>query len=52
MKIIKGFKIGVDYAVAKNMIANLWYYDLKGKNLGNIQGTKEKTILAQMSFWF
>ena len=48
----KGWKIGVDYAVAKNMVANLWYYDLKGKNLGNQQGNKERTILAQMVFTF
>ena len=48
----KGFKVGVDYAVAKNMVANLWYYDLKGKNLAGQQGNKEKTILAQMVFTF
>jgi hypothetical protein len=48
----KGWKLGVDYAVAKNMVANLWYYDLKGKNLGNLQGNKERTILAQMVFSF
>jgi hypothetical protein len=48
----KGWKFGVDYAVAKNMVANLWYYDLKGKNLGNAQGNKEKTLLAQMVFTF
>jgi hypothetical protein len=45
----KGFRVTADYTVAKNMVAGLQYYDLKGKGNG---GEKEKTFLAQMMFYF
>ena len=45
----KGIRVSADYTVAKNMVAGVQYYDLKGKGAG---ATKEKTFLAQMMFYF
>jgi hypothetical protein len=45
----KGFRVGADYAVAKNMVATVDYYDIKGKdNAGN----KAKTVYTQLIMTF
>ena len=44
----KGFGIGVDYTVAKNIVAAVKYYDLEGK-----EGSKDnQTIYGQLNFTF
>ena len=45
----KGFRLTADYTVAKNMVASVMYYDLKGKGP---RSTKEKTVVTQMMFTF
>lgn len=41
----KGYSLGVDYTVAKNMVLGVQYYDLKGKEHG---GDKVKTTWSQL----
>ena len=44
----KGYGIGVDYTVAKNMVASVKYYDLEGK-----EGSEDdKTLYAQLNVTF
>ena len=47
----KGWGTGVDYTLAKNMVASVEYYDLSGKNLGPIN-ISTKTIWSQLSVTF
>jgi predicted porin len=44
----KGYSIGANYAVAKNMIANVVYYDTKSKETD----AKSKVIWSEMDFTF
>ena len=48
----KGWRFTADYTVAKNMVASVMYYDVKGKNLAGNRGSKERTAIAQMVFTF
>ena len=44
----KGYGVGVDYTVAKNMVASVKYYDLEGK-----EGSEDdKTLYAQLNVTF
>ena len=46
---LKGYGIGVDYTVAKNMVAGIQYFDLKDKDLGD---AKHKTLWSQLIVTF
>jgi len=46
---LKGYGIGVDYTVAKNMVAGVQYFDLKDKDLGD---SKHKTLWSQLIVTF
>jgi len=45
----KGYGVGVDYTVAKNMIAGIQYFDLKDKNDAEL---KRKTLWSQLVITF
>ena len=45
----KGFKFGGNYAVAKNMVAEVYYWDLKGRENSD---TKTKTIWTALNVTF
>ena len=45
----KGYGVGVDYTVAKNMIAGIQYFDLKDKNTDEL---KRKTLWSQLVITF
>jgi len=45
----KGYGVGVDYTVAKNMIAGIQYFDLKDKNDAE---AKRKTLWSQLVITF
>ncbi len=45
----KGFRIGGNYTIAKNMVGTVTYYHIKGKDNA---GRKAKTIWTQMIFTF
>ena len=45
----EGFKVGANYAVAKNMVATVEYVDLEGKlNDAN----DDKTVWTELKFFF
>jgi hypothetical protein len=44
----KGYRIGADYTVAKNMIASVYYYDLDARDGDD----DSQTILSQMNIFF
>ncbi len=46
---LKGYGVGVDYTVAKNMVAGVQYFDLKDKDLGD---AKHKTLWSQLIITF
>jgi len=46
---LKGYGVGVDYTVAKNMVAGVQYFDLKDKDLSD---TKHKTLWSQLIITF
>ena len=48
----KGFGVGVNYTVAKNMIAGVQYYDLKSKGNNIVGNDKAKTIWSQLVVTF
>ena len=45
----EGYGVGVDYTVAKNMVASVKYYDLEGKD---VDGEDYETIYAQLNVTF
>ena len=45
----KGFRLSADYTVAKNMVARVSYFDLKGKD---VEGKKQKTYYGEMIVTF
>jgi len=45
----KGYGVGIDYTVAKNMVAGIQYFDLKDKNDAE---TKTKTLWSQLVITF
>jgi hypothetical protein len=47
----KGYGVGIDYTVAKNMIAGLQYFDLKDKNNNN-KDFKRRTLWSQLVITF
>ena len=47
----KGYGVGVDYTVAKNMVAGIQYFDLKDKNDNN-KDFKRKTLWSQLIITF
>lgn len=50
---LKGYGIGVDYTVAKNMVAGIQYFDLKDKDNYTEDGNqKHKTLWSQLIITF
>ncbi len=52
---LKGYGVGVDYTVAKNMVAGIQYFDLKDKDdstLTTSNGPKHKTLWSQLIITF
>ncbi len=47
----KGYGVGVDYTVAKNMVASVEYGDFKNKD-GNDENSKTKTLWSQLVVTF
>jgi len=47
----KGYGVGIDYTVAKNMIAGIQYFDLKDKS-DNTKDLKRKTLWSQLVITF
>ena len=45
----EGFKVGANYAVAKNMLATVEYVDLEGKNDG---ASDDKTLWTELKLFF
>ena len=51
----KGYAVGIDYTVAKNMVAGIQYYDLKDKDtdsVGDGSNLKRKTLWSQLIVTF
>jgi len=49
----KGYGVGIDYTVAKNMVAGIQYFDLKDKdNDGDDGNLKHKTLWSQLIVTF
>jgi len=48
---LKGFGVGVDYTLAKNMVAGFQYFNLKHKD-GNTDDTRRKTMWSQLIVTF
>ena len=47
----KGYKVGANLTLAKNMVAEVDYYDLKGKG-GDLDGTHARTLWSQLVVTF
>jgi len=49
---LKGFGVGVDYTIAKNMVAGIQYFDLKDKDNFEDGNLKHKTLWSQLIITF
>lgn len=49
---MNGYKVGVDYILSKNIVANISYYDVKNKKLNNVIDVKTKLLRSRLTFTF